>query len=121
MWRTAFFQHADLIQMALDEGNGTHTLEDIFDGLDSGQYQIWPGGEYVAITEVVKYPQKKVLFFFLMAGKMNHLLENSGKAEQVARDLGCSSIMFNGRLGFLRSPLRDIGFVPVWVAMERTL
>lgn len=121
VWQDHFIRLTPLLQSALDEGNNTHSLDDIWIGLDKGLYQIWPGEDFVAITEVVQYPQKKVLFFFLMAGKMKHLLDHIQQAEQVAQDLGCSSLMFNGRLGFLRSPLRQAGFNPVWVTMEKEL
>ena len=121
LWRSEFMRLSPLIAEALEHGNGTHSLEDIYDGLDEGKYQIWPSDDGVAITEVLNYPRKKVLFFFLMAGKMKHLLDNLQKAEQVASDLGCSSLAFNGRLGFLRSPLRQAGFNPVWVTMEKEL
>jgi hypothetical protein len=119
MWLTHFIRLAPLIQKALDRCNGTHTLEDIQQGLEEGRYQIWPAEDGVAITEVLQYPRKKVLFFFLMAGKMEHVLANAGKAEQVAQDLGCSSLMFNGRHGWLKSPLMAQGFKPLWVAYEK--
>ncbi len=119
IWRQHFQRLSPLIRQALDKGNGTHLLEDVEAGLESGLYQIWPAEDGVAITEILNFPRKKVLFFFLMAGKMEHILANAGKAEHVAQDLGCSSIMFNGRHGWLRSPLRQQGYEPVWVTMEK--
>lgn len=118
-WKDHYYRLRPLIAEALDKGNGTHLLSDIYQGLESGQFQIWPSDDGVAISEIINYPRKKVLFFFLMAGRMEHVLGNSGKAEQVAKDLGCSSIMFNGRHGWLRSPLMNEGFKPVWVAYEK--
>lgn len=57
------------IQKALDAGENTHSLEDVFTGIESGDYQFWHFRGAFAVTQIHEYPQKKVFDFWLMAGR----------------------------------------------------
>lgn len=62
------------IQAALDAGENTHSLEDVFTGLTSGDYQFWHTPVAYCVTEVLDYPQKKVFNFWLAGGDVKVLM-----------------------------------------------
>ena len=55
----------DWIESALKKGGNTHDFVDIVDGVMSGHMQLWMGKTGCAVTEIVVYPNKKVLTRFL--------------------------------------------------------
>ena len=56
------------IESALKKGGNTHDFKDIVDGVMSGDFQLWMGSNGCAVTEIVVYPNKKVLHVFLAGG-----------------------------------------------------
>lgn len=78
------------IQAALDAGGNTHSLEDVFTGLESNEYQFWHTPVAYCVTEVLDFPQKKVFNFWLAGGDVKVLM---GVIEPVAcawaESIGC--------------------------------
>ena len=95
------------IEDALEYARGTHTIEDIWDGVVTGQFQFWPGDKSAIITEVQIYPQKKVMHIFLAGGELNELLEMEKSVRAFAKTIGCNSMSISGRRGWLRIFERD--------------
>lgn len=94
---------SDLIEMALQYCDGTHTLDDIARGIYNGQFTLWtPGGGSVIVTEVVVYPRRKVLNIFLGAGDMDDLINTLPALEDHARANGCDGLACSGRIGWAR-------------------
>ena len=58
----------DWIESALKKGGETHDFKDIVDGVLSGHMQLWMGANGCAVTEIIVYPNKKVLHVFLAGG-----------------------------------------------------
>lgn len=104
------------IASALEMGAGTHTLDDVIAGLEAGDYQLWTTDKAACVTEIIVFPRKKALNFWLMGGDLADAME---RIEPVARawgsDRGCS--LFLGyaieRPGWDRA-LRKFGYAPGW-------
>lgn len=108
------------IEAALEYGGATHTFDDVRDGILSGRMQIWPAPRGVAVTEIVLYPQKKVLHVFLYGGELDQALEMIDSAAAWAKTQGCDNMTLSGRLGWQRV-LGKHGFKPLLVTMEREI
>lgn len=90
------------LEPALAYSGGTHAWEDIQEGVASGHMQLWADDAAAAITEIVRYPQKKVLNVFLAGGDMDVLLHMLGSAQAWGRAEGCDAMSMSGRRGWLR-------------------
>ena len=94
-----------LIKKALDD---CYKAQDILDGLMETRFQLFISWEdrveSAVVTEVAKYPQKKILRYFLAGGEnMNNWLEPIQKEiEQFAKDNQCDAIEVAGRKGWTR-------------------
>jgi hypothetical protein len=90
------------IEAALAYSGGTHSFQDIVDGVISGRMQLWAGESGCAVTEISVYPKKKVLHVFLAAGDMNQIIDFQDSAIQFAKMNGCDSMTIAGRSGWKR-------------------
>lgn len=61
------------LQSALDAAGNTHDLDDVFSGIIAGDYQFWHTPDSYCVTEIINYPKKTVLNFWLAGGKMKSL------------------------------------------------
>lgn len=90
------------IEKALKHGGGTHTWDDVRQGLIDGQFQIhWNEGG-VAITEIQVFPQRKQLHCFVVAGELESVVALREDMARFARANGCSVITASGRIGWER-------------------
>lgn len=95
------------IKDALEYAQGTHSIEDIEEGIEKGQFQFWPGVNCAAITEVITYPRKRVLNFFLLGGDLDELLNDMEPVIcEWAKFVGCQGVMGSGRKGFSKVLLK---------------
>jgi hypothetical protein len=102
------------IEAALPYCRGTHTIEDIEDGIASGQFVFWAGQKSAIITEILNYPRKRVLHYFLIGGDLHELVEfMEPRITQWAKEHGCTAVSGAGRKGFERVFARS-GYVPAW-------
>jgi len=92
------------IQSALDKGGDTHDLIDIGEGVQSGHMQLWSGERGCAITEILVYPNKKILHVFLAGGDNGHGIEQitdmHDSAVTFAKENGCEGMTISGRAGW---------------------
>lgn len=95
------------IENALKYAKGTHTVDDIWNGIVDGTFQFWPGDKSAIITEVQIYPQKKTMHIFLAGGDLDELLEMEKSVRAFAKTIGCNSMSISGRRGWLRIFERD--------------
>lgn len=110
-----------LFNKALKIGGHTHTRQDIADGLTTGRFQYWGDDECCLVTEIVEYPQKRVLHLFIAAGKLSKLLdEYLPRVKEFARENGCSSLTSVSRKGFLKR-FPAYGFKPKCITFELEL
>src|SRR6266566_973102 len=113
-----FEPYAAKLAAALEHAPGTHTLDDIREGVKTGAFQLWPGCDSAILTQVHVYPRSKVLCIFLAGG---HLDELRGMLPHVlawASGLGCQSAFIAGRSGWARTFLRSEGWRQTQVILE---
>lgn len=108
------------IEAALEYSGGSHSFDDVRDGVLAGRMQIWPGKHSVAITEIIVYPKKRVLHVFLAGGEMAELIDMIDSAAAWGDAQGCTSVTMSGRRGWERV-LGNHGFKPVMIVMERAI
>lgn len=90
------------LQAALDAGGNTHEIEDLVDGIRSRRYQFWPAEDGAAVTEVLVYPNYRVLHIWLAGGSMDTIVDMDASATEYARLLGCKAVTIAGRRGWKR-------------------
>lgn len=114
--------HREQIEAALAYAGGTHTFEDVRAGVAAGALQYWPGVHSAILTEILQYPQRRVLNFFLAGGELAELEAMYPIIEQYGRAQGCTSAVLTGRKGWERSFLTRLeGWQPTLVVLEKQL
>lgn len=106
------------INDALAYAGGTHTFDDVAEGILSGRMQLWPAERGCAVTEIVVYPRKRVLHVFLAGGEMGTILDMIDSAVTWGRTQGCTSMTIAGRHGWARV-LAKYGYKPVMTVLEK--
>ena len=88
------------LQIALDHGGNTHSVEDVFEALESGQMQmLWKDNSGI-VTMVSQYPRKRAMTVFLVFGDMDEAMTMQPQLVQMAKDMGCEFIEMSGRVGW---------------------
>ncbi len=92
------------IQAALNKGGDTHDFKDVVDGVLSGNMQLWLGANGCAVTEIIVYPNKKVLHVFLAGGDQGQGIEQITDMHDDAmawgKEQGCDGMTVTGRRGW---------------------
>jgi hypothetical protein len=112
--------HKARIEAALEHSGGTHTYEDIVRGIEDERFQLWPGVHATVVTEMIWFPQKKVIHCFLAAGDLAEIHAIRSWAEEWARRAGCASVTITGRPGWERVLASD-GYTKQSVTLEKDL
>jgi len=99
------------IEAALSKGGDTHSFVDICDSVIKGTMQLWVGEKGCAVTEIVVYPNKKVLHVFLAGGKMEQITDMHDDAVKWAKEQGCVGMTISGRKGW-QKVLSEKGWKP---------
>ena len=118
-------KYKNLIERALAHCGGTHTFEDVQKGVASGDMQAWESDDCgIIITEIVIYPNKKVLNIFLVGLEKRKGFKQLKKMEkslvEFGKIMGCQSMTILGRKGWTKL-LPEFGFKINHYKMERTL
>jgi hypothetical protein len=114
---TEFERCRPWIEAALEYSGGTHTFDDVVDGITSGRMQFWPAPRGCAVTELVRFPRKMTLNCFLAGGEMDQILDMFEDARNWGRQQGCTAFTLAGRAGWQRV-LKSRGFSPTMVVLE---
>lgn len=107
-----------LLKKALAYNGGTHSWQDVVDALIEGKMQLWVCDDSAAVTEILAYPQKKVLHVFLAGGKMSTLIGMVDKAKRWGKLQKCASMTISGRLGWSKV-LSKQGWKSKMIVMEK--
>ena len=91
------------ITSALEYSGGTHTYKDVVDGVLTGRYQLWPGERGCCVTEIVRYPQRKVLHIFLAGGELQEILSMELAVSEFGKMHGCDRMTLAGRPGWKKA------------------
>jgi len=97
------------IEAALAYSGGTHDFIDIAEGIYKQTLQLWPTPRGCLVTEIVVYPQKRVLNIFLGGGEMDQILDMHSDVIEWAKLQGCSALTMSGRFGW-KKPLKQHGW-----------
>lgn len=120
-WIEEFRRCEKLLEDALDYAHETFDISNIFDNVMNGSAQFWPGKNSAVITQIVPYPKKKVLHFFLAAGDIEELKEMEPHIIQWAKSQGCEAVTLTGRPGWTKSFLKNIGYKCTQVQMFKEI
>lgn len=113
--RASWERCTDWLQAALD---GSHTLDDVWAGVEAGEFHFWPGAACAAVGELVEHPRRRDYHVWLAGGDLRELTEMERSASAFARALACDRITIHGRRGWARA-LKD--YRPVYLALAKEL
>lgn len=116
---TEFGRCKGWLEPALRHGGNTHALKDILLGILRGSYQLWPAENSVVVTEILEYPRRRVINYFLAGGNLKELREMRESVEAWAIANGCDGAILTGRKGWVRSFLSDAGYDGEHVTMTK--
>lgn len=105
---------------ALKIGGNTYTPADLAEAVKEGRMQAWQNGQSVVITEVIGYPQKRVLNIFLAVGELNEIMELEPQLQKFGMEHGCYCIRMTGRKGWAKV-LSKYGGKQTYITFERAL
>jgi hypothetical protein len=107
---------------ALAYTGGTHTLDDVWEGIKEGRLQLWMGPHSVMVTEVQATPQFRVLHFFLAAGRMEELeVMYPSVMEWGKTEMQCAKASLAGRPGWARSFLNKSGWTTSHLVLTKEI
>ena len=90
------------IEKALELGHGTHTALDVMNRLLAGECDLWVEGDGLLVTKVEQWPQKRVMRFWIAAGKLEDVLALEARVIESARAHGCDGMVIDGRKGWAK-------------------
>ena len=116
-----FWRLAQYVKAALEYSAGTHTIEDVAQGVEGGRFQFWPGINSAVITEIIVYPRLKNLHYFLAGGDLDELKIMRPYIESWGKQNGCTRVTLAGRKGWARTFLADEGYSQKWHILSKEL
>lgn len=102
LWELDFVVLAPLLQQALDHGGNTHTIEDVKDMIVRGEAQFWPGDNAAVVSEIIRYPRKRVCNLWLASGDLAEIDRIGACVSEWAAENGCDWLTLHGRPGWAR-------------------
>ena len=88
------------MQRALREGGDCFTISDIADWVLRGKFQYWFNEAAAVVTEVLTYPRRKMIHYFLAVGALEDVLKMQAEIDSFAREHGCDGAIMGGRVGW---------------------
>lgn len=98
-----FWSASDYIQDALNYAHNSHDLNDVFRLIVAGEAQFWRGKDAGLVTEIITYPKRRTLRFWLAGGNLETLRQLEKDAIEWSKGWGCVSCEIIGRRGWVRS------------------
>lgn len=112
----------DLLDAALAYAGGSHTVDDVVEGVKNGEMQLWHRPGALVVTELLPFPRQKIVNVFLAAGTMEGVEALADEIEGWAKAEGCTKARLTGRKGWARSFLARTGWRDTeLVTLERDL
>ncbi len=108
------------LEPALARNGGTHVWADIVAGVEAGTLQLWPAPAGALVTEILRFPRKRICNVFLGGGKLAQLLAMVPAVEAWAGLQGCEGLTVQGRPGWARV-LAPAGARPLYVALYKEI
>lgn len=97
------------------------SIEQIEQKLVDGRLQFWPGENSAAVTQIASFDGRKAMIIRYGGGDLDELLQKIEPALcAVAREMGCTSIMSEGRMGWKRVAEAN-GYRFAWLTMLKEI
>lgn len=80
---------------------GTHTVEDVLDAINKGTMQSFSDGDTWVVTQVIVFPQKRVLEIFLVVGTLEGVQRIEPAVMDFAKQVEAGLVRAFGRDGWL--------------------
>lgn len=97
--------HEMVIRMLKRYGD-LYSLNDILEQIADGRMQSFCRGETWAVTQINEYPRRKALDLVFVVGDMEELERMESDIIAFGRKMGCTLIMTNGRMGWLKKKFK---------------
>jgi len=101
---TSFSANADRCRKwiidALRYAHNSHTYEQVIEIVKRGDAQLWALRDSAIVTEIIDYPQRRTLRFWLAGGNMKTLLEVEPKIRKWSILYRCRAVEIIGRKGW---------------------
>lgn len=124
----------DLLQSALDKGNGEYLIGDIRNELATGHLTLWVGVdseeagiEFAATSIIIEYPQYKSLQIRHLGAMTNtftrwidYCWDSTSPLMEYCHDNGCNRIEIWGRKGWTRM-LEGAGFRETYLSLTKDI
>jgi len=113
--RAEWYRCRPWIEDALVYAGGTHTIEDIEEGIGNGNFQFWSGPKCAVVTAITDYPRQRVMNYFLIGGDLKELHDfiEPRVTHWAFYEQNCDRVIGIGRKGFERV-FADSGFRHGW-------
>lgn len=85
------------------EMDGTHNLDDVLEELRREEVEFWPGEQSAVVTEIIAYPRKKLLVYWIAGGELEELKKLATVINEYGRSRGCQEATIVGRRGWVRA------------------
>ena len=94
---------APFINAALAYSGHSHTLDDVAEVVRKGDAQFWHAEDAGLVTEIIEYPRRRTLRFWLAGGDLNTLKDIEKDAIQWSKTWGCVASEIVGRRGWVKA------------------
>ncbi len=104
-----------LLNQAIEYSDGKFSLSDVYHLLRERDMQLWvaynnSGLKACCVTQIIPYPQKKVMFLVFSAGiDSENWLHFTETLNEFAKEQGCTSSEILGRRGW-KKKMKQFGF-----------
>lgn len=95
------------IQAALDRGGNYYGFEDVCAAIEAGKMQLWAAEDGCCVTQISRFPRKRVLNVFLCGGALERALDMAPDIEAWGKAQGCDVIEMTGRRGWQKHLAAD--------------
>jgi len=85
---------------ALKYAHNSHTFEQVIEIVKRGDAQLWAFEDSAIVTEIINYPQRRTLRFWLAGGNLETLLEVEPKIRKWSILYNCKAVEIIGRKGW---------------------
>ena len=85
---------------ALEYAHNSHSFEQVIDIVKRGDAQFWAFPDSAIVTEIIEYPQRRTLRFWLAGGNLKRLLDVEPKIRKWSILYQCEAVEIIGRKGW---------------------
>ena len=85
---------------ALEYAHNSHSFEQVIDIVKRGDAQFWAFSNSAIVTEIIEYPQRRTLRFWLAGGNLKTLLDVEPKIRKWSILYRCEAVEIIGRKGW---------------------